>query len=81
MEDQVITAKPNSTIREAANLMRGRTIGSLPVVDDKDQLVGIITTTDLLTLLGQGIERIMPDTQKRVATREPGRRPPGIRRV
>lgn len=81
MEDQVVTASPDSTVRDAANLMRGRTIGSLPIVDDKGKLVGIITTTDLLTLLGQGVERVTPDTKKRIVMREPGRRPPGMRRV
>lgn len=80
MEEQVVTAKPNNTIREAANLMRGRTVGSLPIVNNKNQLVGIITTTDLLDLLGQGIERITPDTPKRApVTREnPARKPPSF---
>lgn len=42
----VVTATPTTTVREAANLMRGRSIGCLPVVD-KGSLRGIITVTDL----------------------------------
>jgi CBS domain-containing protein len=36
--------------------MRGRTIGSLPVVE-KGRLAGIVTVTDLLDLIGRGVER------------------------
>ena len=56
MTPSVVTARKDTTVREAANLMRGRTIGSLPVVED-GRLVGIVTTTDLLTLIGKGAER------------------------
>lgn len=70
MQTDVVTAKPDTTIKQAANLMRGRVIGCLPVVKD-NKIVGIITITDLLTLLGQGIERIHEDTPKRVVKRNP----------
>jgi len=56
MSAPVAVAAPTTTIREAANLMRGRSIGCLPVVED-GRLVGIVTTTDLLTLIGRGAER------------------------
>jgi CBS domain-containing protein len=36
--------------------MRGRSIGCVPVVD-RDRLVGIVTVSDLLEVLGRGIER------------------------
>lgn len=79
MEDKIVTARPETTIREAANLMRGRTIGSLPVVDQRGKLVGIITTTDLLNLLGQGIERITAETPRRPVFRgSTSRRPPSV---
>lgn len=73
MESHVVTAEPETTIAEAANMLRGRTIGCLPVLKDH-HLVGIITTTDLLDLLGQGIERIIANTEKASISREnPGR--------
>lgn len=56
MTPTVVTARKDTTIRQAANLMRGRTIGSLPVVE-KGKLVGIVTTSDLLVLIGKGAER------------------------
>lgn len=56
MTSQVKTAPPNATVRQVANLLRGHIIGCLPVVD-KGRLVGIVTITDLLDLLGRGAER------------------------
>jgi acetoin utilization protein AcuB len=56
MTENVVTASPQTTIRQAANLLRGRSIGCLPVVDG-GKPVGIVTTTDLLELLGRGVEK------------------------
>jgi acetoin utilization protein AcuB len=50
------TAAPDMTVRQAANLLRGRSIGCLPVLDG-DKAVGIVTTTDLLDLIGRGATR------------------------
>jgi CBS-domain-containing membrane protein len=43
----VVTGTPDLTVREAANLMRGRAIGAVPILD-KRRLVGIVTVSDLL---------------------------------
>jgi len=56
MTAPAVAAKPEMTLRQAANLLRGRTIGCLPVVE-RGELVGILTTTDLLELIGRGAER------------------------
>ena len=56
MTRHVVTVGRNETIRAVANMMRGRTIGCMPVVDE-DRLVGIVTVSDLLQLLGRGIDR------------------------
>jgi CBS domain-containing protein len=56
MTAPAVVAKPEMTLRQAANLLRGRTIGCLPVVE-RGELVGILTTTDLLELIGRGTER------------------------
>ncbi|HVZ72792.1 MAG TPA: CBS domain-containing protein [Polyangia bacterium] len=56
MTEHVVTVSPETTIRQAANLLRGRSIGCLPVLDGQDA-VGIVTTTDLLELLGRGVEK------------------------
>ncbi len=51
-----VTATPTMTLRQAANLMRGRLIGSLPVVD-AGRVVGIVTATNVLDELGRGSTR------------------------
>ena len=53
MTSQVAVATPETTLRQAANLMRGRLVGSLPVVDDR-RVIGIVTATDVLEELGRG---------------------------
>jgi len=43
-----ISVKPDTTLKEAAELMLRCHVGGLPVVDDHDKLVGILTYTDIL---------------------------------
>ena len=52
MSAQAVTASPTTTVRQAANLLRARTIGCLPIVED-GKLAGLVTLTDLLELLGR----------------------------
>lgn len=52
----LVTARPTTTLRQAANLLRGRSIGCLPVLKGT-KLVGIVTVTDILNLLGSGALR------------------------
>jgi len=49
-----ITITPNATIERAAKILHDRKIGSLPVVEGK-KLVGIITSTDLMEVLLDGL--------------------------
>jgi CBS domain-containing protein len=56
MTARVVSARPTMTLRDAANLMRGHMIGSLPVVKGRE-LVGIVTATDVLDALGSGSTR------------------------
>ena len=42
-----ITLKENSTVAEAKNCMREYSIGGIPVVDNKNRLIGIVTNRDL----------------------------------
>jgi CBS domain-containing protein len=43
-----ISVKPETTLKEAADLMLRWHVGGLPVADDQNRLVGMITYTDLL---------------------------------
>ena len=56
MSLNVASIDQNETIRRAANLMQGRSIGCLAVTANR-KLVGIVTVSDLLRLLGKGGER------------------------
>lgn len=68
-----VSIGPQDTVRAAANLMRGRSIGCLPVVD-RGKLVGIVTTTDLLELVGGGIGRPAPPQRVALHYRVPHRK-------
>jgi CBS domain-containing protein len=57
MTEKVVEAQPDTTVRQAANLMRGRAVSCLPVFDRRHHLKGIVTVVDLLELLGRGAER------------------------
>jgi signal-transduction protein with cAMP-binding, CBS, and nucleotidyltransferase domain len=56
MTSPAVTASPTTTLRRAANLMRGRSIGCLPVVE-AGRLRGIVTVSDILEEVGRGSER------------------------
>jgi acetoin utilization protein AcuB len=51
MVSEPITIGPEALIEEAARIIYRRKIGCLPVVDEGDRLVGILTVADLLTAL------------------------------
>jgi len=63
MRSHVIVAAPDTTVRTAANLLRGHDIGCLPVVDGK-KLVGDRDDSDLLRLIGQGVEKPIERTTR-----------------
>jgi CBS domain-containing protein len=63
MTPRVVTVSPTTTVRKAANLMRGRSIGCL-VVTKRDRIIGIVTVADLLELVGRGVERPVASTTR-----------------
>ena len=76
MTKNVVSASRGMTIRQAANLLRGRSIGCLPVVDGA-KIVGIVTTTDLLELMdvasSERHARLAPRQSSPPRRREPSR--------
>lgn len=50
MTTEVITVTPATGIKEAARMMFRNRVSGLPVVDDDDRLIGIITEADFLQL-------------------------------
>jgi acetoin utilization protein AcuB len=70
MTTNLITAAPETTIEQAAMLMVDNKISALPVVNGDDEVVGILTTSDILNVLlevmgvGSGaarVEIVLPD--------------------
>ena len=59
----VVTIQTSETVARAANVMHGRTIGCLPVLAGK-KLVGVVTTSDLLEVIGGGRDR-RPTVERR----------------
>lgn len=72
MSRDVVIVGPEATLRRAAGIMRGRAVGCLPVVSD-GRLVGIVTTSDLLTALAKGDTHPAPSPD-RVILRKRGPR-------
>ncbi len=50
MQRDVQSVRPEARIADAGRLMLRERIGSLPVVDDSNELVGIVTESDLVEL-------------------------------
>lgn len=73
MTPQVVSAEPETTVRKAANLLRGHTVGCLPVFDGQ-KLAGIVTVSDLLELLGRGAERPVATSKRWTLKHRGGRR-------
>jgi len=78
MSAPAVTLPPGADVQEAAKLMRRRDIGSVAVVEG-GRLAGIVTTSDLLGLLGKGALHVQPTPKKwtlpkRGPTHRPARR-------
>ncbi len=48
MSQPVLTIGPKNTLAEASDLMSTENLTKLPVVDKNDELIGIITSTDII---------------------------------
>ncbi len=77
MTSSVITVGPDSTVEQAAMLMADNKIRSLPVINAEDELVGIITESDIINVLlgalgvdtgAARIEALLPDRPGALAT-------------
>jgi CBS domain-containing protein len=59
MTPNAVTVEPDTPVKRVANVLRGRSIGCV-VVTKKGRVAGIVTTSDLLALLGRGVVRPSP---------------------
>ncbi len=51
MSRDVISVKPEDSVEKAATLMVEKGINRLPVIDEKDKLVGIVSRRDIMSCL------------------------------
>jgi acetoin utilization protein AcuB len=51
MTHEPFTVRPDTPIQHAARIMLDRKVGGLPVVNDDDKLIGIITESDIFRML------------------------------
>lgn len=57
MTTNVVTIKPDTGLRAAAELMFEKWFRHLPVVDEAGEVVGVISLRDLLTVVARGLEK------------------------
>jgi IMP dehydrogenase len=71
INDPIVTS-PNASIRDVLELTRANHISGVPVVEGKDQLVGIVTSRDLRfeTSLDAPVSSIMTPKERLVTVRE-----------
>ncbi|MBE7444160.1 MAG: CBS domain-containing protein [Planctomycetia bacterium] len=53
MKKNLVTTEINETVRKAAQLLSDGVFHSLPVIDKDNNLVGIVTSTDLIKYLAE----------------------------
>ena len=56
IESDVVSIRPNASVREGIDLITERRVGALPVVDDGHVLVGIVSYVDVLRELASTLQ-------------------------
>lgn len=64
MTRAVRTVRPSTPASEAAAILIDEKIGSLPVIGDDEQLVGVITATDFLAIAHQALNGLPLDNAR-----------------
>ena len=64
MTKDVMVVTKYANITKVANLLSGKNISGLPVVDNDKKVLGIVTQADILSMLGVGREHTFKDLLK-----------------
>jgi len=67
----VISAKPSMTTREAVELLVSNNIGCLPVLDEDESLIGILSERDIMTKVNEAINQLPSLTVENIMTKKP----------
>ena len=70
MSSPVVTVRPDTSVKAAIGLVTSHGFTALPVVDEEDRLVGIVTEADLVR------HRVIPDARTLIWRDEPPTAPP-----
>jgi CBS domain-containing protein len=70
MSKPAVTITPEASVAEAARLMYTRRVKRLPVVDEADHLVGIVSRVDLLSVYSRPDDQIRDEVVKNVIAGE-----------
>ncbi|WP_055491058.1 CBS domain-containing protein [Streptomyces sp. TP-A0356] len=74
MTSDVIRAEYGTPLKEVARLLADRRISGLPVVDDDDKVIGVISETDLVARQSEALDTDEPERNLRFAEPTPGAR-------
>jgi len=66
----VISANPSTTLNDAVNLLVTNNIGCLPVFDNNEKLIGIISERDILTKVNEAMAKLPNMTVGDIMTRK-----------
>ncbi len=79
MTKDVVTVKRDTDLQEAARRLSGLRISGMPVVDDEDRVIGIISEADILSLTGLKREHTFKDIVRHILGEPLPRRKEGSR--
>lgn len=65
MQTDLITLSTRSTVLAAAEILSRGDIHSVPIIDDQENLVGIVTSSDLINFLTNQLQLDLPDVEER----------------
>jgi CBS domain-containing membrane protein len=66
MTNNVVFVKRDAELHEAARILSENRISGMPVVDDNNRVIGVISEADLLTLAGMRHEHVFKDIVRHI---------------
>lgn len=66
MTRNVITVKKNTDLHEAARILSENRISGLPVVDDEEHVIGVVTEADFLSMIDIDTKHPFKDAVRRI---------------
>jgi CBS domain-containing membrane protein len=66
MTTNVVTVRPDANVHEVTGLLAENKISGLPVVDDKNRVVGLISEADVLSMMGVTREHTFKDVIRHI---------------